>query len=206
MPYSQNTARREARTLVLTQKLHQFVGRNASRLAEFDRDAVGGFVDRYDVHRLGEFAQPAVFKKVFDRAGNAAVTILDLGVDLHQSLFGFGRRNSFVCPQPLAGLGNVIFRDRNIDAEIDRNARLVGDLVAANLGDRPLEHLCIEIKAESVEMARLLAAEDVAGTAKFEIESRETKSGSEIGEFAYRDKRRRAIGVNSSSLGISRYA
>ena len=34
-------------------------------------------------------------------------------------------------------------------------------------------------------MTGLLAAENIAGSAKLEIERRETKSGAEIGEFAY---------------------
>ena len=104
--------------------------------------------------------------------------VLDLGVYLHQGIFRIGRRDAFISAQPLARLGDVIFWDRHVDAQIDGNADLVGDLVALDLGDRAFEHLRIEVKAQSVQVTRLLASKDIARPAEFEIERGETEARS----------------------------
>jgi hypothetical protein len=70
----------------------------------------------------------------------------------------------------------------------DGDTRLVGDLIAADLSDRSLEHLCVKIEAESIEMSRLLPAENIARTTQLKIECGDTKPGTQIGEFAYRRK------------------
>src|SRR5690348_8594188 len=98
-------------------------------------------------------------------------------MDLQQCLLALGGRDAFIGSQPLARFGNVVLGDRNIEAEVYRHARLVGDLVPAKLGDRPLKHFCVEIEPKRVKMTRLLTSKDISRAAKFEVQRSKTKTG-----------------------------
>ncbi len=51
------------------------------------------------------------------------------------------------------------------------------------LGDGALEHLAVEVEADGFDVAVLLAAEHVAGAAKFKVEGGDAEAGAKFAEF-----------------------
>src|SRR5205085_7926977 len=64
-----------------------------------------------------------------------------------------------------------------------RRAQVVLDLLAFQLTDRLLEQLHVHLEANGVDLAALLAAEQVAGAADFEVERGDPESAAEIAEL-----------------------
>ena len=83
-------------------------------------------------------------------------------------------------PQPLSHVGDVLLGNRDIHAEIQRDAGLVFNFFAAELGNRALEHLRVKVETERLHVTRLLAAEKIPRAAQFKVEGRDTKTGSQI--------------------------
>ena len=58
--------------------------------------------------------------------------------------------------------------------------------LALQLAHGALQHRGVQLEADGVDVAALLAAEHVAGTAQFEIESGDLEARAEVGEFLQR--------------------
>ena len=71
---------------------------------------------------------------------------------------------------------------------------LVLDLLALELPDRLLEQLHVHVEADRLDVAALLAAEQVAGAADLEVERRDAEAAAEIAELADRREPLRATG------------
>src|SRR5229473_6863450 len=115
-----------------------------------------------------------------------AIAVCGLSSDSREGLVIARRRNAFVSPQALAHVGNIAFRNRDIDSEVDRHAGFVFDLLAAQFCDSALEHLRVKIKTERVHVARLLAAEKISRAAQLQIQSGNSEAGAKIRELANR--------------------
>src|SRR5439155_26767887 len=92
--------------------------------------------------------------------------------------------------------------DAQVDAQIDGRAHLVLELLALQLLDRLLEQLHVPLEAERIDVAALLAAEEISGAADFEIERRDAETAAEIAELLdrrqplLRDRRQIVFGRN----------
>src|SRR5262249_38329445 len=129
---------------------------------KLDRNSVRRLINRDDVQLLRQPTQPGISKKPVDRCRNAPVTVLRLSPNGSQCRFVTCRRNSFVRPQPLSHIGDVILGNGNIDAKVERYTGLILNLFTLKLSDSPLEHLRVKIEAQRLHVAGLLPPEQVA--------------------------------------------
>ena len=117
---------------------------------------------------------------MFDRFGKASVTILRLIANTGERFLIARGRHALVSSQALAHVVNVLVRNGHIDAEVDRYARFIFHRFPAQLRNGALEHLRVKIEAQRVHVARLLAAEQIAGAAQFEIQRSNAKAGAQV--------------------------
>ena len=146
-------------------------------------DAASLPFDGGDAQALAHGFEGGVLQKVFHGFGRSAEAIFEFLA--HILLFGFGGdgRDALVGAQAQIFAGDVVLGDADVEAEIEGGAQLGGDVFAFELGDGALQHLAVEIEADGFDVAVLLAAEHVAGAAKFEVESGDAESGAEFAEF-----------------------
>ena len=71
-------------------------------------------------------------------------------------------------------------------AQVDRAEGASSERLAAQLAHRLLEQLQIGLDADRRDVAALLAAQEVAGAADFEIAGGDTEARAEVGELAQR--------------------
>src|SRR5262249_28398645 len=143
-------------------------------------------VNRNDSQTFGLAPSAGETEEIFHRRRQSPVAVDDLFADAVQLLVRARRGDAFVCAQPLAHISYVIVGDARINAEIQLRARLFHDLLAAQLLDSAFEHLRVKIEADSVDVAGLLAAEQIARPAQLQVERGDAKPRAEVGEFAYR--------------------
>ena len=157
----QHAARAEGGVAFRDQREQAF-GRDARRLLQLQGQSRRRPVNRDDPDFFSRPAQPGVGEEALDREGQTPVAILGLAPDLLQRLVVARRGDALVSPKALAHVGDVLFGDGNVNAEVDRDRGLVLDLLAAKLRDGALKHLRVKIEAEGIHVPRLLAAEEVA--------------------------------------------
>src|ERR1700683_2468885 len=97
--------------------------------------------------------------------------------------FGFDPGYALIHLKALIFLGDVIRGYTNVEAEIELSFGFVGRGFAFHLTDRALEHLRVKLEADGFDMATLLAAKHVAGSAQFEVKRGDFESRTEIGKF-----------------------
>src|SRR5581483_10999376 len=85
--------------------------------------------------------------------------------------------------QALVLFRNVVARDADVEPEVELGFGLLGFDFALELAHGALEHRSVELKADGINVAALLAAEQVAGAAQFEVEGGNLESGAQVGEF-----------------------
>src|SRR5215471_365907 len=98
-------------------------------------------------------------EQVTDRFGNGTIAIFYFIVNIMERSLGFRRRHSLIHTEPLAHIIDVVLRDPYIDSDVDCGRRIVFDWLTLELPDGTLEHLSVEIKTDSVYVARLLSAQ-----------------------------------------------
>ena len=98
--------------------------------------------------------------------------------------------NTWVSPGALRGqfidhcaplVRDVVVRDVRVDRQLDGD---VGHLlldVPAEVGDRLADHADVEVEADALDVARLLAPEQVAGAADLEVLHGDGHAGAELG-------------------------
>ena len=124
-------------------------------------------------------------QKIFDGLGKLAKAIFQFLAHILLFLFGSDRGDALVSAQAEIFAGDVLLRDAEIHAETDGGTKFGGSFLSFELGHGALEHLYIQIEADSFDVTVLLAAEHVAGAAKFEVESGNAESGTEFTEFLH---------------------
>src|SRR5262249_23146819 len=112
--------------------------------------------------------------------GQRAVAVFDLSSNVRQLLVSLRRRDPLVGPQPLTHVVDVLFGNPNVDAQIHRSRKLVVDRLALQLANRSLEHLSVKVKADRIDVTRLLASEQIARPAQLEVERGDAKSRAEV--------------------------
>jgi hypothetical protein len=70
--------------------------------------------------------------------------------------------------------------DIGVDARIDPHRTRRDPLLALQLGDRLVEELDVELEADCGDVAGLLRAEQLPGTADLEVAHRDRESGAEL--------------------------
>src|SRR4029079_854763 len=79
-------------------------------------------------------------------------------------------------------VGDVLSRNADVEAEV-KLCRGLWFRFSLHFANRLLKHLCVKIEADCLDVAALLASEQIAGAAQFEIERRDLESSSEVREF-----------------------
>src|SRR6185437_772284 len=137
-----------------------------------------------------------------------AVAILQLVADISKHCLGACACNALIHAQPLVLFADVALVNAQRDAEVDRNLHSLIAAFAIELADSLFKHLGVELEADGLDVARLLAAKHVAGAAQFEIERGNLEACAEVGKLfergepAARDLRELLLGRNQQ-IGVS---
>ena len=137
----------------------------------------------FDPEPVRHDANPAVVGQVQDRRRQRAVAVANLADDAIELAVRPRRRNAAIDGQPLVHVGDVLVVDLQIDAQVNRRADIVLDLLALQLAHGFFEQLRIHLEADGLHVAALFAAEQIAGAADFEVERGDTESAAEIAEL-----------------------
>src|SRR4029077_9711071 len=115
---------------------------------------------RRDTQLLADGFENRVLQKVFYGFRRGAKTIRQFLV--HVLLFGFGGDggDALVSAQAEIFAGDVLLRDADVHAQAEGGAKFGHGLFALELGDGAFEHLDVEIEADGLDVAVLLAAEE----------------------------------------------
>ena len=111
---------------------------------------------------------------------------MQFGADVAELRFGFHAGYALVHLQALIFFGDVVRVDADVQAQVELRFGLVGSGFALHFADGAFEHLRVELEADGFDVSALLAAEEISGAAKFEIEGGDFESGAEVGEFFQR--------------------
>ena len=118
--------------------------------------------------------------------GRRAVAVLPLGADV----VDVGRRRDR--GEPAVRLHahvvarDVVARQVRVDRHVDLTSTGSAHRLALELADRLGDHLAVEVEADRGDVARLLAAEQVARAADLEVAHRDLEARAEVGELADR--------------------
>ena len=100
--------------------------------------------------------------------------------------FGFHSGDALVHSQALILFRDVFGGDADIQAEVELCLGGFDSGFALHLADGALEHLGVEFEADGFDVAALLAAQQIAGAAQFEIERGDFEARAQIGKFLQR--------------------
>ncbi len=140
-------------------------------------------IDGFDAERLGFAFDGGKLKKDADGIGGGAVAVLEFTEHLFDVRGAGDVGDSFVGAKALMFVGDVGGRDADIEAEVESGVDLGDDLLAAQFMHGFFEEADVHIEADGGDVAVLLAAQDVAGSAEFEIEGGDFEASAEVAEF-----------------------
>src|SRR5579863_5878951 len=168
---------------VARDKLHK-VGRIDGRiLHEPDLELTSFAIHLRDADPLALEAQHGGFKQINCGIGRRTIAVFHLRANFVDCRFGGRTGDFFVEAQALILFRHVAFVDAQCDAEVELRGRAFFAAFALHLLDRGLKHGCVELKPDSLNVAALLAAEHVAGSAQFQVEGRDFESRTQITEL-----------------------
>ena len=105
------------------------------------------------------------------------------------ALFGVVRGgDAAIGAQPLVFVGDVIGGDADIERQVERGVNFGRHLLALQLAHGFFKHTRVHIEAHGVDMAVLLAAQQVASTPQLEIERRNLEACPKVAELFERGK------------------
>ncbi len=133
--------------------------------------------DRGDRHFFRLRLQERVVEQILNGWGRRAKTILQLFEHFLALRLRADLRDALVRSQAQVLAGDVYRWDAQINAKVDRGAQFGGRGLALDLGNRVLEHLRIEVKANRVDVSMLLASQQIARAAQLEIEGGNAEPG-----------------------------
>ena len=108
-------------------------------------------------------------KQVLYRLRQLAVTVDQFLTSLRDLLFSIGGSNLTVCLQAQTLRINVGVRNMRVDGQVNLRLDLALFLLAAVVCDRLADQAQVQVKTDTGNMAGLLAAEQVAGTANLQV-------------------------------------
>ena len=97
--------------------------------------------------------------------------------------------------------------DPQVDAQVDRRAQVVFEVLALELADGLLEQLHVHLEADGIDVTALLAAEQIAGAADLEVERRHAEAAAEVAELLDRREpllrdRRQIVFRRNQQIGV----
>src|SRR6185369_12364810 len=110
---------------------------------------------------------------------------VDLRID-DELIVGPDRCHAPVDGQALIHVRDVLVVNPEVHSKVDVGTDLVLGLLALQLLYRLLEQLHVHVEADGFDMAALLAAEQVAGSANLEVQRSDAEAAAEIAELANR--------------------
>ena len=138
---------------------------------------------RFDAHELHQ---------VFDLWGRLAVAIDELRADVEQLVVVLRLREALVEEEPLRHVRHVVIGDERRDAQCHVGGDLLSRRLAAQLADRLVHQLGVEVEPDRVDVAALIRPQDVSRAADFHVsvESRpqRTRDVSLLAAFRLRKK------------------
>src|SRR5580658_1000381 len=165
-------------------------------------------IDLSDAEALALEAELCGFEQIDGCIGQRAVAVFHLRADFIDGGFRGGAGDLLVEAQALVFFCNVALVDAQSDAEIQLRGRAFFAGFAFEILDGGLKHGGVELKADGLNVAALLAAEHVACAAEFEIESGDFEAGAEIRKFLERGKTaardfRKLMLLRDEQIGVS---
>ena len=143
-------------------------------------------VNLRNANALALKAQGGRLKQVDSCVGQRAIAIFHFGAKVGDGFFVSGAGDFLVEPQALVLFGHVALVDAQRNAEIELRTGTVCTALALDLFHGGLKHGGVELESDGFNVAALLAAEHVAGTAQFEIERGNFESRAQIAELLKR--------------------
>ena len=126
-------------------------------------------IDGFDTDLLGGGFERRIEQKVADSLGDCAVTIL-------QFLFGTvagggvgGVGDLPVGAQTLIFVGDIVGRNANFQGKVDAGMDFRRDLLTLQLAHGFIQQTDVRVEAHGIDVAVLLAAQQVAGAAQFQV-------------------------------------
>jgi hypothetical protein len=118
-------------------------------------------------------------------AGGAKVppTVLGLGLDPIDVRGLLARRQALVERETVSDLRHEALRDLHLDAEVERDRRTLLHRLAAQLRDRPLQELGVEVEAQCGDVPVLARPEELSGAADLEVGRGETETAAQLAEL-----------------------
>jgi len=139
-----------------------------------------------DSQPLANRFEDGVVQKVFQRSRQFTKAVSQFTRHIVALVFGTNRRNTLVGAQTKIFGRDIFLRDAQVEAEIERGAKVGRGFFTFEFADGALEHLRVHIEADRFDVAVLLAAEEISSAAEFEVESGDSKAGAEFAEFFHR--------------------
>ncbi len=126
-------------------------------------------------------------------------------LELRQSFRrGFGRAgvgDALVRAQALMFVGNVLGGNADVEPEIQRRVNLQRRLLALELVHRLFQQPDVHVEPDRADVAVLLAAQNIARAAQFQIERGDLESGAQIAELLERGQ---PLARDLAQLGVGR--
>src|SRR5947209_2185805 len=119
-------------------------------------------IDRLDADLLGEVLERRVLKKVAYGVRNRAVAVLQFLFGTLASLRRRGVRDLPISAEALVFVGDVVGRDADVEAQVQRGVDFRYDFFALQLTDGLLQEPDVGIEPNRVDVAVLFASQEIA--------------------------------------------
>ena len=158
----------------------------------------GGLVSHFDgreAEQLGQHPQLHHFQESLHRLRRKSVPVLDFSVEKGQFTDLLAGGQPLVPGEPVVRIFYVRFRNKRRDRDAQCGIRFLFDRMPLEPLHGLLDHLEVEIQADGGDVAGLRFAEEIAGSADFEVGCGDSKSGAQL---------RKLLNGNQPLLGIFR--
>src|SRR5438552_18986636 len=179
----QHAVRGKANLRIGVDELQQFVGVDFRFFRELYHTERALTYDRDDAKLLRESLYSNEVQQILHVHRQRAEAVAHLVSDRLEPLISRRRSDFFVEHHSHVLVADVIVRDVDVDAEIHGRLHFLFDDLALQLANCLFEQPCEHLEADGGDLSRLLAAEDVAGSANFEVLGRNPESRAKVGEL-----------------------
>ena len=136
---------------------------------ETDFELIGLGDRAQDQHRAHLAADVHRRDQILDQRRHRTASIANLVAQIVEVLLRLGARQPPVKDEPLVFIGHIMVRNVGRDAETQLGLEIGPLRLAAQLRNRLLHHLGVQLEADRRDLAVLLAPEQIAGAAMLEV-------------------------------------
>src|SRR4029077_19118020 len=150
---------------------------------EADRNLAALPLDGGNAQAFTDGFEDGVLQKVIHGGWRRTEAIRELLAHVELFFVGGGGGDALVGAQTEIFAGDVVVRDAHVGAEAERGAKFGRGFLAFQFRNGALEHLTVEVEADTFDVAVLLTAKHVASAAQYEIERGNAKTGAKFAEL-----------------------